>query len=301
MVDENILITGGNGFLGSYLIPMLRSAGKNVKVLGRSGDSSENSFIWNIDKNTFDVSALAGINTIIHLAGAGIANKRWTSSYKKEIVDSRIKSASLLFETLKSNSNSVDTFISASAVGYYGDTGDVWAEEDFHATDNFLGETCIKWEEAAKQFESLGIRVVIFRIGLILAKDGGALPILALPVKIFVGSPLGNGKQYISWIHVDDLCRMFSFAIENKSVHGTFNAVAPAPVTNYEFMNLVGKSINRFIWPLKVPSFIIKIILGEKASLLLDSHRVSSEKIRMTGFNFKHIDLQKNLLELLKK
>ena len=158
-----------------------------------------------------------------------------------------------------------------------------------------------KAKEAAKQFEALGIRVVIFRIGLILAKDGGALPIIAFPVKIFVGSPLGNGKQYISWIHVDDLCRMFSFAIENKSVHGTFNAVAPAPVTNYEFMNLVGKSINRFIWPLKVPSFIIKIILGEKASLLLDSHRVSSEKIRMTGFNFKHIDLQKNLLELLKK
>jgi uncharacterized protein (TIGR01777 family) len=297
--DKNILITGGKGFLGSHLIPLLESQGKMVKIIGRSPRSGQNSYVWDVENRTIDLSALSGTETIIHLAGAGIANKRWTKSYKKEIIESRIKSAALLFETLKSNPNSVHTFISASAIGYYGDTGNVWAEEDFHETENFLGETCKQWEASAKQFESLGIRVVIFRIGIVLAKDGGVLPIQALPVKFFVGSPLGTGEQFLSWIHIDDLCNMFSFAIDNKSVHGTYNAVAPGPVTNKEFIRQLGKAVHRPIWPVKVPAFILKIILGEKASIVLESQRVSSEKIRMAGFNFLHIDLQKNLNELL--
>lgn len=296
---EKILITGGNGFLGSHLIPHLKSKGKEISVLGRKLNSSVSSYLWDVEKRFLDTSCFSGTGTIIHLAGAGIAAKRWTPSYKKEIVESRIKSASLLFEKLKANANHVHTFISASAVGYYGDTNDVWVEEDFRAPEDFMGSTCIEWEKAARQFETLGMRVVIFRIGLVLSRDGGVLPTISLPVKLFVGAPLGNGKQYMSWIHIEDLCRMFDFAIGNKNIHGVYNAVAPTPVTNHTFMNKIGKTIHRPVWPINIPSFLLRILLGEKAAIVLNGQRVSNEKIRMAGFNFLHSDLDKCLNELL--
>ncbi len=296
---ESILITGGSGFLGSQIMNHLQLKGMKVSTLGRKKNNSGSSFLWDIKNKKMDPDSLSGIGTIIHLAGAGIADKRWTRSYKKEIIDSRIKSISLLFDTLKSVPNSVHTVISASAIGFYGDSGDVWVEEDFHAPEDFLGETCIEWEKASQRFEELGIRVVIFRIGLVLDKNHGVLPAISLPVKLFVGSPLGTGKQYMSWIHIEDLYRMFSFAVDEKKMHGIYNAVAPKPVTNDSFIKLIGKIIHRPIWPFNVPSFILKLILGEKAVIVLNGQRVSSEKIRMAGFNFIHTDLEKTLTLLL--
>ena len=296
---ESILITGGSGFLGSHIFQHFQSKGFKVSTLSRKVNNSGSSYLWDIENKKMDPASLSDIGTIIHLAGAGIADKRWTNSYKKEIIDSRIKSTALLYDTLKSVPNSVHTVISASAIGYYGDTGDVWVEEDFHAQEDFLGKTCMEWEKASQRFKESGIRVVIFRIGLVLDKNRGVLPAISLPVKLFAGAPLGNGKQYMSWIHIEDLCRMFYFALGEKKMHGTYNAVAPKPVTNDSFIKLIGKIIHRPIWPFNVPSFILKLILGEKAVIVLNGQRVSSEKIRKAGFNFIHSDLEKTLTLLL--
>ncbi len=248
-----------------------------------------------------DPNALSGVDTIIHLAGSGIADKWWTSTYKKEIISSRSLSARLLFDTLKKTpGHTVRTFISASGVGYYGDSGAAWVDEMFRAKEDFMGMVCTEWEKAAHEFESLGIRVVIFRTGIVLAKDGGALPELAKPVRLFAGAPLGDGKQYLSWIHIEDLCRIYAFAISNEKLFGTFNAVSPRPGTNKDFTKEVASILNRPVWPFNIPSFLLKMILGEKAAIVLEGQRVSSEKIRLAGFEFLHSDLSKTLKELLK-
>jgi uncharacterized protein (TIGR01777 family) len=298
-MNENILISGGSGFLGSHLIPLLKSNGKKVAVLSRKIIPSLNSYLWNPEKHTIDLNCFNGTGTIIHLAGAGIADKRWTESYKKEIIESRVKSAGLLFDKLRSNAHSVHTIISASAVGYYGHTNDVWVDEGFHAPEDFMGSTCIEWEKSIRQFETLGIRVVIFRIGLVLDKKNGILPVISKPVKWFAGAPLGNGSQYMSWIHIDDLCRLFLFATGNKNIHGVFNAVATGPVTNKIFMQKIAKALHRPLLPVGVPAFLLKLFLGEKADMVLNGQRVTNEKIRMAGFSFQHTDLDSSLSELL--
>jgi uncharacterized protein (TIGR01777 family) len=294
---NKVLITGGTGFLGKHLNTHLRKDGNDISILSRkiSGDST---YAWNVENNFIDPNALKKTNTIIHLAGASIADKRWTRSYKKEIVESRIKSTNLLYDALKKYPHAVDTFISVSAIGFYGNTGDVWAEEEFHAKEDFLAQTCHEWEKAAAQIGSLGIRLVTFRIGLVLSKDDGILPVLIRPVKYFAGAPLGSGNQYMSWIHIDDLCRMFSYAIQNKNFHGVYNAVAPSPVTQKEFLQKIAAVLHRPLWPIKVPPVLLNLILGEKASIVLNGQRVSSEKIRMSGFNYLHTDLSKVLTEL---
>lgn len=298
---HSILITGGTGLIGSHLIPRFEAEGNSVAILSRGGkQKGVPSFSWDPDAGTIDPQALDNVNTIIHLAGAGIADKRWTKSYKQRILDSRIKSAETLFHCLKNNRHNIKTIISASAVGYYGDTGDTWVDEDAHPIDTFLSTTCVKWENAIRKFEALGIRVVIFRIGVILERKGGALPVMAMPVKLFVGAPLGSGKQYIPWIHMDDLCSMFSFAVRNEKLHGVFNACAPGPVPNAFFIQQIGKILHRPIWPIAVPSFVLRLILGEKADIVLNGQRTSSEKIRMAGFRFKHTDVQVAMEGLLK-
>ena len=297
---SKILISGGSGFLGSKLIPHLKSKGYDCSILSRKIESGISSFHWDIKRQTIDLNAFDQCNTIIHLAGAGLANKRWTNSYKNEIKESRIKSAQLLFDSLKKlPQHRIQTFISASAIGYYGNTGDTWVEEDFHGTEDFLGEICTAWEKASHQFEQLGIRVVIFRIGLVLDRKEGILPALAIPAKFFLGACLGSGKQFMSWIHHEDLIRMFSHAIEHKDMHGVYNAVAPGPVIQHEFLRTLCSAIHRPLWPFPVPGFLLNLFLGEKASLVLDGQRVSSEKIRMTDFHFQHTDLRKTLSELV--
>jgi uncharacterized protein (TIGR01777 family) len=212
-----------------------------------------------------------------------------------------VKSAALIFETLKANPHEIKTFISASAIGIYGDGGDEWVDEAHPASSDFLGETCKQWEAAANQFSEIGIRVVIIRIGIILSKDGGALPQMSRPIKIVGGSPLGSGKQFMSWIHIDDLGRIFLKAIEDEQMHGIYNAVAPDPVTNKEFIKLLTRTLHRPFFPMHVPSVMLKLILGEKAKMVLNGQRVSSVKIQGTGFEFQFNKLEDALNDVYRR
>jgi uncharacterized protein (TIGR01777 family) len=296
---HKILIAGGTGFLGHHIYGFLKKEGRELAILSR-GQMGQDIYHWDIKKHQIDERAFAGVETLINLSGAGLADHRWTNSYKKEIIDSRVDSTKFLVDTLKKNPNhAVKTVISASAVGYYGENGSTWVDEMFRAREDFLGSVCAAWEKAALEFESLGIRTVIIRIGFVLAADGGALPVMARPVRFFVGSPLGSGKQYLSWVHVDDICKIISFAIRNEKVHGIYNAASTKPVTNTELMKGIANVLHRPLWPVNVPSFLLKLLLGEKAAIVLDGQRVTNEKLRMTGFEFGYTDLSKALQNLL--
>ena len=299
----NILISGGSGLLGRRLTSILTEKGHHVSILSRSRHSSTSVkyIVWDVEKQILPPEAVANTEIIIHLAGAGIADHRWTNSYKKKILASRTASADLIFQTLKNNTHKVHTFLSASAVGYYGHTGNVWIDELEPAADDFMGNVCKQWEKSALQFESLKIRVALLRTGVVLSDEGGALPVLARTVTFFAGAPLGNGDQYIPWIHIDDICKMYLFLIENKTLHGAFNANAPSPLENTSFMTLLGRILKRPIWPINVPAFLLKIILGEKSAVILNGQRTSAEKIKRAGFIFDYSDPEIALRDLLLK
>jgi len=297
---QKILITGGSGFLGKHLIDRLAEKNCHVNILTRQKAAKFPEFYWSPEKNEIDLKAIDQVETIIHLAGANLGEGRWTATRKKEIIDSRVQSASLLFNSLSSISHSVKTFISASAIGIYGDTYDEWIDENHSPSDNFLSETCLQWESVANRFLEIGIRVVILRIGIVLSKDGGALPQLALPVKLFAGSPLGTGNQYMSWIHINDLGSVFLKAIEDKNMSGVYNAVAPNPVANKEFIKTLAHLFHRPVWPFAVPVFILKILLGEKSMIVLEGQRVTSKKIQDLGFKFQFENLEAALKNIYK-
>ncbi len=289
---EKILLSGGSGLLGTQLASFLESRQYATAILSRKkGDRS--SYHWDPAAGKMDEVALDNCFAILHLAGAGIADKRWTAQRKKEILDSRTKSTDLLFEALRNNKHRIETIVSASAIGIYGDGRDEWKTEKSEIGEGFLEDTCRAWEKSVRRFEELRIRVVILRIGIVLAKEGGALPVMALPVKLFAGSPLGSGKQFISWIHIDDLSRIFLHALDNKEMRGVYNAVASSPVRNKEFYQVLSKNLRRPLWPLHVPSFLLKRLLGEKAELVLQGQRVSNKKLTDSGFSFNYTELSK--------
>ncbi|HNS10986.1 MAG TPA: TIGR01777 family oxidoreductase [Bacteroidia bacterium] len=296
---NKIIITGGSGLLGSRLVPFLKSKNFVPAILSRNNRKNDpNYFVWNPDAGQIDTAVLEDSGAIVHLAGAGIADKSWTEARKKVILDSRVKSATLLFETLKSKPNRIRTIISASAVGIYGDGDGEWKNEESSIDRGFLQDTCVAWENSVQRFEELGIRVVIFRIGVVLSNDGGAYPQMSLPIKFLAGAALGSGEQYISWIHIDDLCRMIVHALENENMHGVYNAVAPQPVTNREFYRVLAKKLSRPLWPFNVPASILKIILGKKAEIVLNGQRVANAKILSTGFEFRFNNLNEAIDEL---
>ena len=286
---QKILLSGGSGLLGSHLAHFLKSRSIETSVLTRkSVDDKTDFYKWNPARQEIDLMAFENCSAIIHLAGAGIAGKRWTAKRKEQILNSRIHSTNLLFESLKGRAHKIQTIVSASAVGVYGNGHDVWKNEESEIDKGFLQDTCVAWENSVRRFEELGVRVVILRIGVVLAKEGGALPQMALPLKFFFGAPLGSGKQYISWIHVDDLCRIFLKAIVNKEMNGVFNAVGPKPVTNKEFYRALASKLNRPLWPINVPSSLMRLILGQKAEIVLNGQRVSNDKLLNSGFNFNY-------------
>lgn len=299
---DNILITGGSGLIGSYLKEALIERGYNVSILSRK--SSQNSikgiYNWDIDKKQIDTEALKSINYIIHLAGVNIGDKRWTSARKKKIVDSRTKTSELLFETIRINDNKIKAIISASAIGYYGaKTSDkIYQENDLPATD-FLGETCELWEQGIDKFTTLGIRTVKIRTGVVLTKKGGALEKLKNVIVNGLGAPVGTGNQYMPWIHIDDLCEIYIKAIEDNKMKGVYNAVAPNHSTNIFFTNSLAQVLQKRLWLPYVPSFLLKIILGEMSDMILKGSRVSSDKIIRTGFKFKFGNLKNALEDLL--
>jgi len=298
--DQKILLSGGSGLLGNKIREEFFKSGIQSAILSRNPSNNADAFYWDPEKNKIDSNAFNGISTIIHLAGTSLAEGRWTAERKKKIIDSRVHSADLLFRQLKEKKHDVRTFISASAIGCYGNNGDREMNESADYANDFLGETCRQWENAARRFEQLDIRVIILRIGIVLSREGGALPPLALPVKLFAGAPIGSGKQYMSWIHIVDLARIFVHALENTEMKGVYNAVAPNPVRHKTFMKELAHTFHRPLWPFNVPGWIIKQLLGEKAILVLDGQNVSSEKVKASGFEFGFPELSPALKNIYK-
>lgn len=297
----SVLISGGTGLIGKKLSKMLRDRGYDVRILSRQPSNNNNFIHWDINKNYIQENALLNIDTIIHLAGEGIADKRWSGERKKEILDSRVKSTRLLFDLLSKTNHEVKQFISASAIGYYSERGDELMKEENIPGNDFLGETCNAWEYEVDKISTLTIRTVKIRTGIVLSTTGGALEKMVVPFKLGIGSALGNGKQWMSWIHEDDLCNMYIYAIENNKLSGAYNATAPVPVTNNEFSKTLASVLNRPYWFPKVPTFMLKLIFGEMSAVVLGSTKVSSEKIINTGFKFKFENLKDCLKYLFQK
>ena len=283
-----IIITGGTGLVGSYLSKMLSNNSHEVIHLSRTPDSSAEypTFEWNIKSGYIDPKAFDGVDHVIHLAGAGVADKKWTSSRKKEIIDSRVESIKLLKSHIEKHQVKLKSFISASAFGYYGmDTGETRLTEDSEPGEDFLAHVVKLWEAEADSLTEL-TKVAKVRIGVVLAKEGGALKEIAKPVKLFVGAPLGSGDQYMSWIHMYDLCAIFRHILENK-LEGTYNATAPNPVTNEALTRSLAKALKKPLILPNVPSFVMRSLLGEMALMVLGGNYVLSDKIQSTGFKFK--------------
>lgn len=300
-----VLITGGSGLVGTTLSSKLTEQGYEVIHLSRfkSKSSKYKTFTWDIAEGVIEQGALDGVDVIIHLAGAGVADKRWTDERKRVLTSSRIDSANLIFEQLKSMNKKINAFISASAIGIYGfDTGGIVQTEDrIQLGDDFLATLTKKWELAADQFGDLGTRVVKLRIGLVLSREGGLLEKLLPVAKIGMSSAFGSGDQYMSWIHIDDLVNMFVESIKNKKLNGVYNAVAPNPVSNKEFLSILSDALNRPYFLPNTPKFLLKFVFGELASAITGGNKVSSRKIEASGFKFQFEDLQASLKDLMRK
>lgn len=295
-VKEIVLITGGSGMVAKNLAVLLFQKGYEVRFLSRT-KKAPNQFIWNIAEGFIDPDALKDVDHIIHLAGANISEKRWTSNQKKIILDSRIKSTQLLFHKITSLKIALKTFISSSAVGYYGTAKSdrLFTEKSPNGTD-FLANVCVKWEQEVEHFATLkNTRIVKLRFGVVLDANGGALQKMITPIKMGFGAILGNGQQYMPWIHIDDLCKLLIFSIENNAMQGVYNAVAPQHITNEELTLLLAQKLNKKIWLPKIPGFILKIMLGEMATIVLNGNRISCEKLLSNGFIFKFTTIEKAL------
>ena len=285
---EKILITGGTGLVGENLTRLLDKSGFEIAILSRS-PKQKNEYKWDVSNDYVDEKALEGVSYIIHLAGAGIADKRWTSERKKVIIDSRVDTANLLFTKIKENNISLKRFISASGSNYYGakTTEKIYKETD-SAGDDFLGEVCKKWEKAALQFKDLDIPVTILRTGIVLSEKGGALEKMKTPIV----SPLGSGNQYLSWIHIDDLCNCYLESVKGN-LDGIFNAVSTEPHTSKTFSKALAKAIRRPYLPLAVPSFLLKLFFGELSIILLEGSRLSNKKLLEKDIKLKFRSLKK--------
>jgi len=293
---KNILITGGSGMIGRKITKQLQRDDYQVAWLSRSAEHDQKTFIWDVKNKTIDPEAMKWADGIIHLAGASVAGKRWTDERKKAILNSRLESTQLLFDAIRVEENKPKVIVSASAVNYYGmDTGDKVLTEEDKPGDAFLSEVVKKWEKEVKRFESMHIRTVMLRIGIVLSLEGGALPELLKPP---VAAPLGTGKQYMSWIHISDLARMFRYALFTEQLHGPYNAAGPKPVTNKELTEKAAKLKGKPFINVGVPAFGLKLFLGEMADMVLGGNKLSSSKIQSSGFKFRYNNIDDALGQL---
>jgi len=299
-----VLLTGGNGLIGKHLCKKLQEKGYIVAILSRKKNVSSETqvFTWDLEKMTIENEAIEFADYIVHLAGENIGDKRWTTKRKQQIIDSRVKTADLIFRKVKDQNKNLKAFISASAVGYYGaiTSRHIYCETD-PASGDFLGDTCNKWEQSVNKFRELGLRTVIIRTAVVLTKKGGALSKLTTIARIGISSALGNGKQYMPWIHIDDLCNIYIKAIEDSQMTGPYNAVAPDQQTNKEFSRLIAQVLRKPFWFPNIPAFVLQMILGKMSGMLLKGSRISSEKIRMAGYDFQFPNLKSALFDLFGK
>jgi hypothetical protein len=289
-----IAVTGATGLIGSALLPLLKRAGDEVVVLRRSDD-------WNPETGTINHAVFGDIDAVVHLAGESIAAGRWTGARKARILDSRIKGTKLIAETIASMETRPSVLISASAIGYYGDRGGELLREESGPGVGFLPDVCKQWEGATDAASRKGIRVVHLRTGLVLSKNGGALPRMLLPFKLGIGGRIGSGNQYWSWISLDDECAAVQHCLQATALHGAVNLVSPSPVTNTEFTKTLGSVLGRpTIFPL--PALAARLALGEMSDpLLLASARVEPAKLQTSRFVFRDRDLRATLERLLRK
>lgn len=304
----NILITGGSGLVGTRLTEILIERGFSVSHLTRKvedikvGGKSVKTYLWDIKNGIIDKNALLEADYLVHLAGAGIADENWSEERKKEIIESRTKSIHLIVNALNTFPHRLISFVSASGIGYYGaDTGNEHIVEQHKAGNDFVADCCVQWEAAADEIQTLGIRTVKLRTGIVLSDKGGALPRLTQPVRWGVGAALGTGKQWQSWIHLDDLCEMYIKSLTDKQMRGTYNAVAPNPVTNYDLTKTSAQVLKRPFWFPNVPAFALKLVFGEMANVVLGGNYVLNQRIQQeTDFDYKFVDVRKALGDLLK-
>ena len=300
---KTILITGGTGLIGRYLIKSLQKYNNTIYVLTRSESRFENyvNFInWDPDSQRLDLSNIPAVDYIINLAGASIDGSRWTNSYKRKILESRLNSTSLLFKEIKKLKQKPTLYIGASATGFYKkNTIVAQVEEDPRGSD-FLSDVVAKWEKESNNFMKYGIRTVLLRIGLVLSKDGGVLKKLHPIFKLFLGVPIGSGRQTISWIHIKDLVDFIHQSIGDNKISGTYNLTAPEVITNYNFTEELALVWKRPVFPkiFKAPSLIVKLLFGEQSSLVLNGLNVSSNKIESTSFKFSFTNIKSALKDI---
>ncbi|NRA91251.1 MAG: TIGR01777 family protein [Psychroserpens sp.] len=300
---KKVLITGATGLIGRKIVEICHQRNWTVHYLTTSKHKLENrdnykGFLWNPTQQEIDHNCFEGVDAIINLVGASIS-KRWTSAYKKEILESRTQSAALLFKTIEAHNFPVQQIVSASAIGIYPSSQTNYYKEHTEVLSNsFLGEVVEQWESAVDQYHSIGIKVAKIRIGLVMASEGGALPEIVKPIKIGAGAAFGDGQQWQSWIHIQDLAHMFIYAVENN-LTGIYNGVAPNPVSNSELTKVVAKVLQKPLFLPNIPKFMMKLLLGEMHMLLFESQRVSSAKIEQTGFEFRYHHIEPALENLL--
>lgn len=300
---ERVLITGATGLVGSELVRQCHEEGIAVNYLTTSKSKvtdTENykGFYWNPSNGEIDLNAFNGTSTIINLVGATIA-KRWTKKYKKVVVDSRVKTMDLIFESLQKIDHSVDHFISASGINIYPNSKTkLYTEEDENVGNTFLADVVVQWEHAAARFKDLGMDVSKVRTGMVLAKNDGAFPKLVKPIKFGMGAPFGSGEQWQSWIHIEDIAGIYLFLLKNRS-EGIYNAVSPNPVQNKKMTKMIASRMDSPLWLPNIPGFVLKTILGEMSILLLEGQLVSSRKIQEMGYPFKFHNLETALQDLL--
>lgn len=301
---NKILIAGGSGAIGRHLEDFLQKRDIDTCILSRDKSKADGSgvFYWNIENNEIDERCFDNVSHIIQLSGANISEKRWSAERKKEIINSRVDSTNLLFKYIKRNNIKLKAFVLASAVGYYGavTSPDIHSESDMPGND-FLAHTCVLWENAAGQFSSTGIRTVKIRTGIVLMRHEGALKKLLTLYRFGIVTVLGSGSQYLPWIHIDDLCGIYYKAIIDDNQDGTYNAVAPSFTTNHDFIVAMKQVLNRPLFLVPIPEFILKASLGELSESIIRGNRISADKILSTGYNFIFDTPEKALTDLLKE